>query len=107
MQHIIDYTTVSSKGQIVIPRALREACGLSSGMRLKVEPLEDGGFTLRPLANAPHPIMKLSGIFHKPGSKPLSRKAMKKLFMDHVAAMDEATKSAKKPTRKMKRKPRA
>ena len=41
-------TTVSSKGQIVIPRALREKYRLTSGTRLEVVE-SDGGLVLSPL----------------------------------------------------------
>jgi AbrB family looped-hinge helix DNA binding protein len=41
-------TTVSSKGQIVIPRALREKYGLTTGTRLEVAE-SDAGLVLAPL----------------------------------------------------------
>lgn len=44
-------TTVSSKGQIVIPRALREKYRLTSGTRLQVAE-SDRGLVLAPLKQA-------------------------------------------------------
>jgi AbrB family looped-hinge helix DNA binding protein len=44
-------TTVSSKGQIVIPRALREKYRWTSGTRLQVAE-SDGGLVLAPLKQA-------------------------------------------------------
>jgi AbrB family looped-hinge helix DNA binding protein len=44
-------TTVSSKGQVVIPRALREKYGLTSGTRLEVAE-SDQGLVLAPLKQA-------------------------------------------------------
>jgi AbrB family looped-hinge helix DNA binding protein len=44
-------TTVSSKGQVVIPRALREKYGLRSGTRLEVAE-SDQGLVLTPLKQA-------------------------------------------------------
>lgn len=44
-------TTVSSKGQVVIPRALREKYRLTSGTRLEVAE-SDGGLVLAPLKTA-------------------------------------------------------
>jgi AbrB family looped-hinge helix DNA binding protein len=41
-------TTVSSKGQVVIPRALREKYGLTSGTRLEVAE-SDAGLVLAPV----------------------------------------------------------
>jgi AbrB family looped-hinge helix DNA binding protein len=45
-------TTVSSKGQVVIPRALREKYRLTSGTRLEVAE-SDEGLVLSPLKTAP------------------------------------------------------
>lgn len=44
-------TTVSSKGQVVIPRALREKYGLTSGTRLEVAEA-DQGIVLAPITRA-------------------------------------------------------
>jgi AbrB family looped-hinge helix DNA binding protein len=43
-------TTVSSKGQIVIPRQLREKHRLTAGVRLQIEETENGLF-LSPVKN--------------------------------------------------------
>jgi AbrB family looped-hinge helix DNA binding protein len=44
-----DTTTLSQKGQVVIPKRLRAARGWEPGLRLVVEATADG-LTLRPLA---------------------------------------------------------
>ena len=44
--------TLSSKGQIVLPRDLREALGLNEGDRVTVT-LEDDHITLRPIRSSP------------------------------------------------------
>jgi len=44
-------TTVSSKGQIVIPRHLREKHRLTSGVRLQISETEDG-LVLSPITKA-------------------------------------------------------
>jgi AbrB family looped-hinge helix DNA binding protein len=44
-------TTVSSKGQVVIPRALREKYRLTSGTRLQVDE-SDAGLVLAPITQA-------------------------------------------------------
>ncbi|NPV51917.1 MAG: AbrB/MazE/SpoVT family DNA-binding domain-containing protein [Firmicutes bacterium] len=44
-------TYVSSKGQVVIPKAVRDAAGLRVGTRLKVT-LEEGGILLTPVRAA-------------------------------------------------------
>jgi AbrB family looped-hinge helix DNA binding protein len=48
---VVATTTVSSKGQIVIPRALREKYRLTSGTRLDVAE-SDQGLVLAPLKQA-------------------------------------------------------
>ena len=47
-------TTVSSKGQVVIPRHLREKHRLTSGMRLQVSET-DGGLVLSPIKGGRRP----------------------------------------------------
>lgn len=49
--HLVATTTVSSKGQVVIPRALREKYRLTSGTRLEVSESDDG-LVLAPLRRA-------------------------------------------------------
>ncbi|HHQ49473.1 MAG TPA: AbrB/MazE/SpoVT family DNA-binding domain-containing protein [Acidobacteria bacterium] len=46
--------SVSSKGQIVIPRDLRERVGIRQGTVLEVE-FQDGAIVLRPIAYGPEP----------------------------------------------------
>jgi AbrB family looped-hinge helix DNA binding protein len=101
-------THISTKGQVVIPRALREEFGLHSGMPMSVQKI-NGGIMLRPAKQTPHPITRLFGIFHRPGEKPLSVKGMDRLIMKHVQQLDDASKTpsrrkgakaAKKSTRK-------
>jgi len=47
-------TTMSSKGQVVIPRHLREKHRLGSGVRLQVSETEQG-LVLSPMKRGPHP----------------------------------------------------
>jgi AbrB family looped-hinge helix DNA binding protein len=46
----VDNTRVSSKGQMIIPKRVREALGLKKGTELAVELLPGGGFAARPKA---------------------------------------------------------
>ena len=41
--------TVSSRGQFVIPKEVREACGIHGGSEIMVRTREDGVIELRPL----------------------------------------------------------
>ena len=46
----MESTRVSSKGQMIIPKRVREALGLKKGTELAVELLLEGGFAARPKA---------------------------------------------------------
>ena len=46
----MEHTRVSSKGQMIIPKRVREALGLKQGTELAVELLPGGGFAARPKA---------------------------------------------------------
>lgn len=46
----MENTRVSSKGQMIIPKRVREALGLKKGTELAVELLPEGGFAARPKA---------------------------------------------------------
>jgi antitoxin PrlF len=46
----VENTRVSSKGQMIIPKRVREALGLKKGTELAVELLPGGGFAARPKA---------------------------------------------------------
>jgi AbrB family looped-hinge helix DNA binding protein len=70
-------TRISSKGQLVLPKALRESRDWESGTELDVEEMEEGVF-LR--ARRPFPETKIADVFgclHYEG-KPKSVAAMKK-----------------------------
>lgn len=41
--------TVSSRGQLVIPKEVRDACGIHGGSEIQVKTREDGVIELRPL----------------------------------------------------------
>lgn len=47
-------TTVSSRGQIVMPAELRRADGIRPGDRLEVERLEEGAYVLRRVVARPN-----------------------------------------------------
>lgn len=65
--------TLSGKGQLVIPKSLRERLGLKAGSRLSAT-LRGGELRLNPVA-APaevKPALARAGLLHKPGRKKLS-----------------------------------
>lgn len=66
---------VTSKGQITIPKAIRELAHIASGTELDFQVTEDGYLIIRPLT---HDISKLKGIAGQKDRLPVSLKAMKK-----------------------------
>ena len=60
--------TLSSKGQITLPKALREAFGLMAGSRVTFEISGDSA-TLRPAGSS---VDDAFGILHKPGQRTVS-----------------------------------
>jgi AbrB family looped-hinge helix DNA binding protein len=68
--------TLSSKGQLVIPKTVREHMHLQTGDRVDFVVQDDGEVVIRPAATD---IRDLKGILHKKGRKPVS-----------ISEMDEA-----------------
>jgi AbrB family looped-hinge helix DNA binding protein len=63
-------TRISSKGQVVIPKAYRQKLGWEAGTELVVE--EEGGQVLlkaKPAVKKTKSIRDLAGILHRPGMK--------------------------------------
>jgi AbrB family looped-hinge helix DNA binding protein len=67
--------TLSSKGQLVIPKAIRERLGLHPGDALDFLVQDNGDVVLRP---AVEHVQSLKGLLHKPGRRPVSVEAMKR-----------------------------
>jgi len=61
--------TLTSKGQTVIPKAIREQLGLSPGDTIDFILQENGDILIRPAAQD---VRKLKGMLHRPGQKPVS-----------------------------------
>ncbi|HET9122333.1 MAG TPA: AbrB/MazE/SpoVT family DNA-binding domain-containing protein [Acidiferrobacteraceae bacterium] len=64
--------TLTSKGQITIPSAVRVALGVDSGDRLEFVELEPGRFEI---IAATHSVTALKGLIRQP-AKPVSIEAM-------------------------------
>jgi AbrB family looped-hinge helix DNA binding protein len=66
----METVSLSSKGQLVIPKAVRDSAKISSGSVLEVR-YEDGEIRLRPVAPAVATTLEeVSGCLAKPGRKP-------------------------------------
>ena len=67
--------TLTSKGQMVIPKSIREYLRLHPGDRLDFVIRDDKRVEIQPAAND---IRELKGILHRRGQKVVSLAAMKK-----------------------------
>lgn len=67
--------TVTSKGQVTIPKGIRDLAHISSGTQLDFQITEEGFLIIRPLIRD---ISKLKGIAKKKGQQSVSLQAMKK-----------------------------
>ncbi len=75
------FTTVTSKGQVTIPKEIRE--------RLRIKPKDRVTFTIdgdHAVLHAVHgDIRDLKGIFHRKGMKPIDFKALRRRFEESVS----------------------
>ena len=58
---------VTERGRVTIPKDLREQYGLGPDVEVEFFPIE-GGIGIRKRVAGEHPIDKLVGILHSPGS---------------------------------------
>ena len=65
--------TLTSKGQLVIPKEIREYLHLQPGDRLDFLIGDDGDVIIRPAVTD---VRELKGLLHKPGRPPVSVRAM-------------------------------
>ena len=73
--------TLTSKGQITLPKALRDTMHLKTGDKLMFEETSDGGFTVKPRLTD---VRSLKGMIKYSG-KPVSVEAMNQAIAGHVA----------------------
>jgi len=65
--------TLTNKGQITIPKTVRESLGLHSGDKLEFVIAESGKAYIRPVTKK---VDDVFGRLHKPGRKPVSVEEM-------------------------------
>ena len=70
-------STLTSKGQLVIPKPIRDLLGLKPGDAFDFVVQETGDVLIRP---AVEDIRKLKGILHRPGRAPVSVDTMAKVI---------------------------
>ncbi len=65
---MLSASTITSKGQVTLPKEVRNAMGVGPGDRVQFVRMEDGNFAVMP---ATTPVMALKGLIPKP-KKPVS-----------------------------------
>lgn len=75
--------TLSSKGQITIPKDVREDLGLETGSQVMFVKLPGGKYQLFPRTND---VESLIGLLHVPGSPVLTLEEMDEAIADGAAA---------------------
>jgi AbrB family looped-hinge helix DNA binding protein len=83
--------TVSDKGQITLPQALRKQLGIEPGSLLAIDPVGAGTVQLRVLTRGPQ---GLSGLLYRPGQPTVAIEAMEVAVAQAVTERDARTKSA-------------
>lgn len=85
-------TTLTSKGQLTLPKAIREQAGAHTGDRLEVSVTEDGTIHLRQLRGS---VNQLAGILRRPGQRPVSIREMDESIAEFLATDDERIRSGR------------
>ena len=75
--------TVTSKGQITIPKDVREHLGVDAGDRLSFEVQGDGSVLVTPLTRH---VRDLAGLLHRPKGPTVSVEAMKEAISRRIRA---------------------
>lgn len=74
--------TLTSKGQITIPKDVRDDLGLTTGSRVMFVKLHDGQYRIVPRTGN---VMDLAGILHDPNRKPMTVEEMNDAIADAAA----------------------
>ena len=65
--------TLTTKGQVTIPKEVREHLGVDTGDRLSFLIQDDGTVVVRPITRH---VRELAGLLHRPGQRAVSIKEM-------------------------------
>ena len=76
----METTTLTSKGQLTLPKAVRDKLQLKTGDRMRVEVTEDGRVVLEP---ATVDVLELKGMLPKP-AKPLDLADMERIIRERA-----------------------
>ena len=89
----MEIVKVSSKGQIVIPKALREAGHIQAGTELIISAIADGLMLTPAKRITPTKVADGLGMLAKPSRKKLSDAKVKRRIGATLMIRDEATKT--------------
>lgn len=82
----MDTTKLSAKGQVVLPKGVRDAYGWNQGVEFVVEPTSDG-VLLRPKAKRKSSrVAELAGMLKRKGGKRVSLRTMTNAIKSEVLA---------------------
>lgn len=74
--------TLTSKGQLTLPKAIREQMKLDAGSKLDFQLQADGTLAARPLTRK---VADLAGMLHRPGLRPATLEEMNAARDSHLA----------------------
>ena len=80
---MIETATMTSKGQITIPKRIRERLGLDAGDKVDFVLGSDGSLRIEVRRRD---VRELAGMLHRPGTKPLSIQEMDAAIARHLRA---------------------
>ncbi len=78
--------TVSSKGQVTIPKRVRDRLGVHQGDRIEFVMDPGGSVSLRPLK---HSVRELAGFLHRPDTRPVTQDEMEASVLELLDADDK------------------
>ena len=82
--------TVTDKGQLTVPKAIRDQFGIEPGSKLDFEPQADGTLRVRVLARG---AQNLYGLLHKPRAKARSVEEMDTAIGEAASARAKRSKA--------------
>ncbi len=82
--------TITSKGQVTLPKSVREKLNLKPGDRLDFQVMPDGTFIGRPATRS---ALDIVGILARPGRKPVSIQEMDEGIGRIVSELDNLSKT--------------
>ena len=91
---------VTSKGQLTLPKGIRERLGLSAGSRLDFEVNEQGWLLARPVNNT---ALGLAGLLRRPVQETVSVEAMAEAVEASAAELNAPKNKKAKPAKAARR----